>query len=313
MSQVLPAPVVRIPLAASPRRIMWRNTAVLVSIHLLALLALLPCFFSWTGVVLALLGHYLFGLLGITLGYHRLLTHRGLSCSRRFEHVLALFGVCCLQDTPARWVAIHRQHHQFSDEQNDPHSPLVAFIWGHFGWLLVENREHNQLAFLDRYAHDLLQDPFYIRLERRNNSFKIYALHALFYFLAGLGAGYLLTGNVSDSLYFASSVLIWGVFIRTLTVWHSTWSVNSLAHIWGYRNYATDDKSRNNWFVALVAIGEGWHNNHHHDQRSAAHGHRPWEIDLTWSAVRLLEKLGLVHDVIRPRAAAARPMSSASK
>src|SRR5262245_30490129 len=124
-----------------PRRIEWIYAIPVVAYHLIALLAFVPWFFSWTGVVLAVLGLYVFGTLGINLCYHRLLAHRGLVVPKWLEHTFAILGVCCVQDTPARWVAVHRRHHQHADEQDDPHSPLVNFFWGHMGWVLVENRD----------------------------------------------------------------------------------------------------------------------------------------------------------------------------
>ena len=129
---------------AAPDTIAWGHVdwpyAVSFAVyHLLALLAFVPWLFSWTGVVLAVLGSYVFGTLGINLCYHRLLTHRSFACPKWLEHGLAVLGVCCLQDTPARWVAVHRLHHQHSDDTKDPHSPLVNFFWGHIGWLLVPN------------------------------------------------------------------------------------------------------------------------------------------------------------------------------
>jgi stearoyl-CoA desaturase (delta-9 desaturase) len=266
----------------------------------LCLLALLPWLFSWTGVVLVFVGHHVFGMLGITLGYHRLLTHRGFTCPKWFEYLLALLGVCCLQDTPARWVAIHRKHHQHSDEHPDPHSPLVSFLWGHFAWLMVENRKLTNADFYDHYARDLLRDPFYLRLERGGRWFWVYLAHAVLFLLVGLAIGWAMTGNYWQGLQFGLSVLVWGVFVRTAFVWHVTWAVNSLSHVSGYRNYETGDNSRNNWLVGLLAHGEGWHNNHHAQPRAAAHGHRWWEFDLTYLTIRLLEAVGLAKDVVRP-------------
>ncbi len=275
--------------------------ASIVAIHLLSLLIFVPWFFSWTGVVLLVAGHYFFGLLGMTLGYHRLLTHRGFTCPLWLEHFFSLLGVCCLQDSPARWVAVHRKHHQHSDEQPDPHSPLVTMLWGHLGWLFVENRETTNASFYDRYARDVLRDPLYMRIERRLMWLWIYLAHAALFFLAGLAIGWLTTGRYWGGVQFGASLLVWGVLARTVLVWHVTWSVNSLTHLWGYRNYRTDDNSRNNWLVALLAHGEGWHNNHHAEQASAAHGHRWWEIDITYLTIRLLEAIGLAKNVVRPR------------
>ena len=281
---------------------LWAYTISIVLVHLLALLALVPWLFSWTGVALCIAGHYVFGMLGVTLGYHRLLTHRGFKCPKWLEHTLAVLGVCTLQDTPARWVALHRRHHQHSDEQPDPHSPLVNFLWGHIGWLLVVNRETETAEFYDRYARDLLRDPFYLWFERKLRWLWVYVAHAALFFVAGLAIGWAWTGNAIGGVQFGASLLVWGVLVRTVLVWHVTWSVNSLSHVWGYRSHETDDNSRNNWLVALLAHGEGWHNNHHAQQQAAAHGHRWWEVDFTWWTVRLMEAVGLARDVVRPKA-----------
>jgi len=132
------------------RKIAWIYAVGVIGYHLIALLAFLPWFFSWTGVALAIAGCYVFGTLGINLCYHRLLAHRGFNCPKWLEHCLAILGVCCLQDTPARWVAVHRRHHQYADEQEDSHSPLAGFFWGHMGWLLVENEDLTRLRIYDR-------------------------------------------------------------------------------------------------------------------------------------------------------------------
>jgi stearoyl-CoA desaturase (delta-9 desaturase) len=169
---------------------------------------------------------------------------------------------------------------------------------------MFQNRETNTLDFYERYSRDLLSDPFYLRLERGERRVWIYVAHAALFFLAGLAIGWISTGRYWGGVQFGASLLVWGVFLRTVIVWHVTWSVNSLTHIWGYRNYDTSDNSRNNWLVGLLAHGEGWHNNHHAQQRTAAHGHRWWEFDLTWHVIRLLEIVGLAKDVIRPRVGA---------
>jgi fatty-acid desaturase len=268
--------------------------------HLIAVLAVLPWLFSWTGVVLVVLGLYVFGSLGINLCYHRLLTHRGLVCPKWLEHGFAVLAVCCMQDTPARWVAVHRRHHEQSDRQDDPHSPLVAFFWGHVGWMLVENRDLVRLGIYDRYAKDILRDPFYRRMERSALYPVILLGSWAVFFLGGLVAGLAGGSSPGAAVQFGASLLIWGVFVRTVLVWHITWSVNSMAHLWGYRNYETGEQSRNNWFVALISNGEGWHNNHHADPRSAAHGHRWWEVDVVFATIRVLEVVGLARKVCRP-------------
>ncbi len=267
--------------------------------HLLAALAIVPWLFSWTGVAAAVLGLYVFGTLGINLCYHRLLTHRGFVCPLWLEHALAMLGVCCLQDTPARWVATHRLHHQHSDEEPDPHSPLVTFFWGHVGWLLVENQELKSIMGYERYVRDLLRDPFYMRLERNLLWVWVNLTQWAAFLAVGAGLGWAI-GGASMALQLAASLLVWGVFVRTVAVWHITWSVNSLSHLFGYRSYETGENSRNNWLVALLSNGEGWHNNHHADQRSAAHGHRWWELDVTYATIRVLQCVGLVRQVVGP-------------
>ena len=145
------------------QRIFWSYLVVFTLFHLLLPLALIPSLFTWTGLSLVFIGNYLFGSIGINIGYHRLLTHRGFQCPRWLEHTFALLGVCSLQGSPGRWVAIHRMHHQHSDERPDPHSPLVSFFWGHMGWLIIENPRLNTLSTLEKYAKDVFQDRFYLQ------------------------------------------------------------------------------------------------------------------------------------------------------
>ena len=285
----------------NPTVVRWRYAIGIPSIHVLACLAFFPYFFSWTGVILAILGLYVFGTLGINLCYHRLLTHQGLVAPKWLEHSLAILGVCTMQDTPACWVAMHRIHHKHSDNRPDPHSPLVNFLWGHCGWLMFQNREFTNVNYYQRFTRDILRDPFYFRLERNENWLWIYAASMVVFFLGGFIPGLALGWPLREAMQFGASLVVWGVFVRTVITWHITWSVNSVTHVWGYRNYETDDNSRNNLLVGLWSNGEGWHNNHHADQRAAAHGHKWWEFDVTWITIRLLERLGLVSDVVRPR------------
>ena len=289
-----------LPAAVKFRHIVWIPATLLIGYHLIALLAFLPWFFSWTGVILAIVGDYVFGVLGINLCYHRLLAHRGFRCPKWFEHTLAILGFCCLQDTPARWVAVHRCHHQHADEQPDPHSPLVNFFWGHMGWILVENRELNRRVIYERDARDLLRERFYRNLERNFWQSWIILVSWAVFFLCGCLSELLLGGTPMEAVQFGASLLIWGVFVRTVIVWHQTWAVNSITHLWGYRNYPTDEGSRNNFFVGIMSNGEGWHNNHHADPRSAKHGHRWWELDTTFLTIRILVMLGLARDVVMP-------------
>lgn len=280
----------------------WEYLVPIVTVHLLALLAALPWCFSWSGVALALIGTTVFGTLGINLCYHRLLSHRSLAVPRWLERILATFALCSLEDTPARWVANHRLHHSHSDTDPDPHSPRDGIVWSHMGWLFRRAPQRRSLAFLDRYARDILADRYYRTLERHPTSILwIYLAHAAVFGLAGLLVGRLAGGDWLSARQLATSWVVWGVLVRTVLVWHITWSVNSLTHLFGYRSYATGEDSRNNWLVALLAMGEGWHNNHHHDPASASVQHRWWEFDVTYYFILLLRGMGLATNVIQPR------------
>jgi stearoyl-CoA desaturase (delta-9 desaturase) len=287
-----------LPATVDRRRIRWPYLAGVASIHVLALLAFFPALFRWSSVAAVPIGLYLFGTLGINLCYHRLLAHRAFRCSPRLEHFLALLGVCCLQDTPVHWVAGHRLHHQHSDEQPDPHSPLVSFFWSHIGWLWVENSELDRFEMLPRYVKDLLRDRFYLQLERRAFWVGVNLVQWVVFFLIGVAIGWFSTHRYEDAFRGGASMLVWGVFVRTVLVWHITWSVNSVTHLWGSRRYDTEESSRNNWLIGLLSNGEGWHNNHHAHPRAAAHGHRWWEVDVTYLTIRLLALLGLAWDVV---------------
>jgi stearoyl-CoA desaturase (delta-9 desaturase) len=284
----------------SPQRVNLPILTGITLLHLLALLACVPWLFSWSGLAWALGGLYLFGTLGINLGYHRLLTHRGFACPRWLEHGLALLGACCRQGAPMGWVAIHRMHHQHSDELADPHSPRTGFFWSHMGWLLIRDPAIYNFSTYDRYARDLFQDRFYKWLERPRVWRNLHRVHGLAFACLGGLAGGLGTRSLAGALQLALSWLVWGVFVRTVAVWHITWSVNSVTHLWGYRNFDLADESRNNWLVGLVSNGEGWHNNHHAQPRCAAHGRRWWELDVTYQTICLLAWVGLAWDVVRP-------------
>ena len=258
-------------------RIVWSYAITVGVYQLVALLALLPWLFSWTGVALAFAGIYVFGNLGISLCYHRLLTHRGLVCPKWLEHGLAILGVCSMQDTPARWVAVHRRHHEQADRQDDPHSPLVNFLLGRMSagcW--CENRDLDRLGIYDRYAKDVLRDPFYRRLERTRCTDIVLSSWASVLRRRVRGWNCWRAAAWRQALRFGASLLVWGVFVRTVLAWHIAWSVNSVAHLWGYRTYEAGGDSRNNWFVALISNGEGWNKNHHADPsiRSAW----PWAL-----------------------------------
>jgi len=288
------------PASVDRKQVVWIYAIPLVGIQVLALLAFVPWFFSWEGLILAVAGVQFYGL-AITLGYHRLLTHRSLKVSKWLEHVIVVLAQCSLQDTPAKWVANHRLHHAESDKQPDPHSPRVSFFWSHFDWLLYYNSATRGLDLIYKYARDILADPFYMKLEKSLIGPMIYAIHAILYPIAGAAYGWMRGFELMDIVQVSASFFVWGVLVRTVCGWHVTWSVNSLTHIFGYRNYATTDNSRNNWLVAMLALGEGWHNNHHGDQKSATVWHKWWEFDLTYCIILCLKKLGLAWDVVPPR------------
>ncbi len=285
--------------AKQREKINWIALAVVGGIHLLALAALIPWLFSWTGVVLAVLGCYVFGTLGINLGYHRLLTHRSFKCPLWLEHILALLGVCCLERTPGQFVTAHRAHHQHDDEEEDPHSPVGSFFWGHMGWIFFDNPRLDNFMSYDKYARDIYRDRVYLFLERGFLWLKVYALHTVLYFLAGFAVGWLEPGgSLIAGLQFGLSLFVWGALVRTVLVWHITWSINSVTHVWGYRNYDTRGNSRNNILIGLLSNGDGWHNNHHADQRAASHGHKWWELDVTYLTLVALARCGLAWDIV---------------
>jgi len=274
----------------------------IVLIHAAMGLVFLPWLFTWSGFAICLVGTHLFGMLGINIGYHRLLTHHSLVVPKWLERFFATIALCSLQDTPVRWVSTHRLHHVHSDEAQDPHSPRDGITWSHIGWIFRDPADRQTFAFYDRYARDLLADPFYMLLEKRPlTAFGIYLLHVLLFGLAGSLFALACGGGWAEAARVGASWMFWCGLVRTVLVWHMTWSVNSLSHLFGYRNYATGENSRNNWFVALIAAGEGWHNNHHHDPASASVQHRWWEIDITYYFIQFLAAVGLAWNVVPPR------------
>ncbi|MCI0655994.1 MAG: fatty acid desaturase, partial [Acidobacteria bacterium] len=210
----------------------WPYAIAIGAIHLAALLAVVPWLFSWTGLIAMLLGVHVYGY-GINLCYHRLLAHRSAKVPKWLERSLVVLALCSMQDTPGKWVAMHRYHHNHSDEQPDPHSPLVTFLWAHVGWLMVHNAGTHNVGTYRKYAGDVLQDPFYLYLEKNFLWVWIYVAHALLYFAIGFAIGNA-TGGLVAGLQFGLSLLVWGVILRTVGVWHITWSVNSVTHMFGY-------------------------------------------------------------------------------
>ena len=258
-------------------RIKWHSIGLMGFMHVVAI-GWAAQTFSWPAFWAFVALSAVTGMLGVTLCYHRLLAHRSFSLPRPLEYLLAVFACMAFQNGPVKWVAVHRVHHAYSDRPQDPHSPTRGFWWAHIGWLLVDDEFLDSWDRYSKWAPDLAKDPVHRFL---NNT------HGLYQFLLG-GLLYLIGGW---------SFVVWGVFVRTVFVWHSTWLVNSASHIWGYRTYKTGERSTNNWWVAALTFGEGWHNNHHAFLSSAAHGLRWWEVDVTYAAIRLLGWLGLAKNI----------------
>lgn len=277
----------------------WPTVTWIVLIHAGALVA--PFFFTWKGALLTLLLGWMFGGLGICLGYHRLLTHHGFQTYGFVRRTFAWLGTLAGEGPPITWAALHRKHHQYSDQEGDPHSPRDGGWWSHVLWLFPRRIDPQWRETLERYAPDLLKDRFMRFLD-----------HSFLFWHFAVGAVLLTIGWLGWDLRTGISFVVFGVFVRLVYVLHVTWLVNSASHIWGYRNYDTRDNSRNLWWVALLAYGEGWHNNHHAFQRCAKHGHCWWELDMTFAVIWLMERVGLVWNVVRlergslPRTARAR-------
>jgi stearoyl-CoA desaturase (delta-9 desaturase) len=253
---------------------------------------------SWLDLGL-LLGMYSFCALGVTLGFHRMLTHRALQAGRVVRFIFGVAGSVAVQGPVLQWCAVHRRHHQHSDRPGDPHSPhlhgpgvagVLQGMWhAHLGWLFAPEPPD-----LDRSISDLAGDPVLVFI---NRFFWLWVL--LGWALPGIFAGLLLHSWVA-----ALEGFLWGGLVRTFVHHHITWSINSVCHVWGTRPFAVADHSRNNALFGLLAFGEGWHNNHHAFPTSARHGLRWWQIDVTWWVVVLLRRLGVVRNVRVPAAKA---------
>jgi stearoyl-CoA desaturase (delta-9 desaturase) len=264
------------PTGSRYRKVSAVTTVVLVWFHLQAIAAF--WYFSWTNVLVALALYCVAGGLGISMGYHRLHTHRGFKTYKWFEYFLAICGTLTLEGGPIFWVATHRLHHQYSDQPQDPHTPRVSAFWAHIGWIVFGEARHNDAARMSRYAPDLGKDPFY----RWLTTYHWVPLTVLGFVLLAIGGWGLVN---------------WGIFLRVVLGLHSTYLVNSATHMWGKRRFATSDDSRNLWWVALLTFGEGWHNNHHAHPTSSRHGLAWYEFDSTWLLLKALRSVGLVWDL----------------
>jgi stearoyl-CoA desaturase (Delta-9 desaturase) len=239
-------------------------------------------------------GLYLFSAFGITIGYHRLLTHRAFDAPKPVRYALAIMGQTAVQGPVVDWVADHRKHHAFTDEEGDPHSPhlhggglkgaLHGLYHAHMGWLFVTQGQADRR----RYARDLMDDPTMKRIS------KAFAWNAL----GGIALAFVLGLAITGTLEGGLTALVWGGLVRIFFVHHVTWSINSICHFFGRRRFDVDDHSTNVFWLALPSLGESWHHNHHAFPRSAKHGLRWWEVDLTGLVIMAMKRVGLARDVV---------------
>jgi stearoyl-CoA desaturase (delta-9 desaturase) len=243
-------------------------------VHVAAVVGAIWVGWSWAALAW-LAGGYAVRMFAVTAGFHRYFAHRTFKTSRAFQLVLGVLGMSAAQQGPLWWAAHHRRHHLYSDEPGDVHSPRQrGFLWSHLGWILATRHTQTDLA----RVKDLARYPE-LRFMNRHDAAFVVGFSALLFLIGGT------TG------------LVWGGFVAMVLCWHATFCINSLAHVWGRRRYATADDSRNNPLLAVLTFGEGWHNNHHHYQRSARQGFYWWELDVSFYVLKVLERLRLVWDV----------------
>ncbi|HZR31045.1 MAG TPA: acyl-CoA desaturase [Terriglobales bacterium] len=254
----------------------WITTSFMVAFHIGALASLF--FFSWKALAVAAFLWWVAGSLGIGMGYHRLLTHRGYRTPKWVEYFLTICGTLTLEGGPMFWVATHRVHHQNTDKDGDPHSPRDGGIWAHMGWIMTGQSMHNKSDKLLPYIPDLRKDKFHVWISEWH-WVPIVALGALLLVLGGWPC------------------FMWGIFMRTVLGLHFTWLVNSATHMWGSQRFLTGDTSKNSFWVAVLTFGEGWHNNHHAQPVAARHGLAWYEVDVNWYGIWALRKLGLATEV----------------
>ncbi len=262
--------------ARTSQRINWPVSIVMALVHLGAIAALFA--FNWHVFIAAVVLYWLATGLGISMGYHRLLTHRSYRVPLFLEYFFAVLGTLTLEGGPISWVATHRIHHQKPDRPGDPHSPRDGRFWAHAGWILLGEANHSSTRKVSKYAPDLAKHRFYVWLN--NYHWVPLVVLALLLYAAG-----------------GFPLFLWGICLRVVFGLHTTWLVNSATHMWGSRRFLTRDDSRNNWWVALLTFGEGWHNNHHAYPTSARHGLAWYEFDPSWILLKALRRLGIAKSV----------------
>jgi stearoyl-CoA desaturase (delta-9 desaturase) len=234
--------------------------------------------FSWQALLSAIVIWWISASLGVGMGFHRLLTHRGYKTPKLVEYFLTVCGTLSLEGGPIHWVVTHRIHHAHTDAPGDPHTPRDGGWWAHMGWILSGTAQQHDREVMTRYAPDLMKDRFHVLLNR------VYWLPLVFLSLGLLAVG-------------GWSYVMWAVFLRVTFNLHATWLVNSATHMWGSQRFETGDDSRNNWWVALLTFGEGWHNNHHAHPTAARHGLAWYEIDINWWGIRVMQFLRLARTI----------------
>lgn len=259
----------------------WGVLGGLAIIHLGALAAFVPQFFSWTAFFVMLGLIYATNGVGIAFCYHRLLTHRSMKVPKALEYFTALLGTLSLQGSPVDWVATHRIHHAYSDTGKDPHNSNLGFRWSHLQWLYLANQSLPSPELQERMAPELVADPYY-RFLNKNFVLLQFVLAGVLFLAGGL------------------PFVVWGMFVRLVFTYHLTWLINSAAHSTGYQTFRSNDRSRNCWWLGIIGWGEGWHNNHHAFPSSARHGLAWYEFDITWLTIRLLRACGVARDVRVP-------------
>jgi fatty-acid desaturase len=269
-------------------RVNWATAIIMGIFHVCAFAALF--FWSWAHVVMFCV-MYLFAInVGIGMAYHRLLTHRGYRTPKWVEYFITGCGTMALEGGPIFWVATHRVHHQNSDHEGDPHTPHDGTWWSHAGWIISGRALHSETALLGRYAPDLTRDKGHVWLSK----FHWVPLTIAGFLQIGLGAALAPAGH---RLLGGITMMLWGTPLRVVCGLHATWLINSATHLWGKRRFDTRDDSRNNWWVAILTGGEGWHNNHHAHPVSARHGLAWYEFDINYYGIWLLSKIGLAEKI----------------